>query len=104
MTFAVVGTLSTNIQSNKQKETKKTLNFSMMFYGITSTVMGSGSILLNRKPKNGFHGSEKKKHVIVVSEDTKSIKKRQKMIPARNSHITRALNLVTYVYMCISST
>ena len=75
MTLAVVGTLSKNKQSNKQKETKKqTLNFSMMSYGITSTVMGSGSILLNRKPKNGFQGSEKKKHLIVVSEDSESIK------------------------------
>ena len=60
-------------QSNKQKETK-TLNFSMMSYGITCTVMGSGSTLLNRKPKNGFQGSEKKKHVNVVSEDAKSNK------------------------------
>ena len=73
--LAAVGTLSTNKQSNKQKETnKKTLNFSKMSYGITSTVMGSGSILLNRKPQNGFQGSEKKKHLIVVSEDTKSVK------------------------------
>ena len=31
----------------------------MMSYGITSTVMGSGSSLLNRKPKNGFQGSKK---------------------------------------------
>ena len=74
MTLDVVGTLRTNKHSNKQKETKKTLYFSMMSYGITSTVMGSGSILLNRKPKNGFQGSEKKKQFIVVSEDTKSIK------------------------------
>ena len=74
MTSAVVGTLGKNKQSNKQIETKKALNFSMMSYGITSTVMGSVSILLNRKFKNGFQGSEKKKHVIVISEDTKSIK------------------------------
>ena len=65
-------------------------------------VMGSG--LLNRKSKNGFQGTETKKHVIVVSEDTKSIKKRQKIIPARNFHIISALNLITYVYMFISST
>ena len=45
----------------------------MMSYEITSTVMGSGSILFNWKPKNGFQGSEKKKHVIVVSDDTKAI-------------------------------
>ena len=75
MTLAVVGTLSTNKQSNKQKETK-TLNFSMMSYGITSlsTEMGSGSILLNRMLKNGFKRPAKKEHVIVVSEDIKSIK------------------------------
>ena len=74
MTLAVGGTLSTNKHSNKQKETKqKTHNFSTMSYGITSTVMGSGAILLNQ-PKHGFQGSEKKKHVSVVSDDTKSIK------------------------------
>ena len=27
--------------------------------------------------------------------------KTKKLIPARNSHITSALNLITYVYMCI---
>ena len=59
MTLAVVGTLSTNEKSSKQKETK-TLNYSMMSYGITSTVMCSGSILLNQKPQNGFQGSEKR--------------------------------------------
>ena len=76
----------------------------MMSYGITSTEMSFGSILLNRKPENGFQRSEKKKHVIVVPEDTKSIKWRQNLIPARNYHITSALNLITFVYMCISST
>ena len=61
MTSAIVGTLSTNKQSTLQKETKKkTLNFSMTCYGITSTVIVSGPILLNLKPKNGFQGSEKK--------------------------------------------
>ena len=43
-----------------QKGNKKTFNFSMTSYGITSTVMGSGSILLNQKPQNGFQGSDKK--------------------------------------------
>ena len=101
MTLAVLGTLSTNKQSNKQKETKQpTLNFSMMSYGITSTVMGSGSILLNRKPKKQVPGIRKK--------ETRHCRTRRhqidQMIPARNSHITGALNLITYVYMCISST
>ena len=94
MTLAVLGTLSTNKQSNKQKETKNTLNFRMMSYGITSTVMGSGSILLNWKPKKRVPGIRKKKHVIVVSDDTQSINKDNHLIPARNSHITNALNLI----------
>ena len=80
MTLADEGTLSTNKQSNKQKETnKKTFNFSMMSYGIASPVMGSGSFLLNWKPKNGLLESEKKKHVIIVSEDIKSIKYSQQI-------------------------
>ena len=48
----------TNNQINKREQ--KTLNFSMMSHGITSMVMGSGSVLLNRKPKNGFGGSKEK--------------------------------------------
>ena len=105
MTLAVVGTLSKNKQSNKQKETKKqTLNFSMMSYGITSTVMGSGSILLNRKPKNGFQGSEKRNTSLSYQKTANRSNKDKQSIPARNSHITSALNLMTYVYMCISST
>ena len=106
MTLAVVGTLSTNEQSNKQKDTnKKTLNFSMMSNGITSTVMGSGSILLNRKPQNRFQGSEKNTPLSYQKTPNRS-NKDKKLIPARNSHITSALNLITYVYvyMCISST
>ena len=76
----------------------------MMSYGITSTVMGSGSILLNRKPKNGFQGSEKKtRHCRIRRHQIDQIKTKI-LIPARNSHITSALNLITYVYMCISST
>ena len=108
MTLAVVGTLSTNKQSNKQREKKNThtLNFSMMSYGITSTVMGSGSILLNRKPQNGFQGSENPPlHCRIRRHKIYQIRTK-KMIPARNSNITSALNLITYVYryMCISST
>ena len=73
MTLAVVGTLSTNKQSNKQKETKNT--------------QFQHDVLRDNKYSNGFMvnfieseapkrvpGIRKKKHVIVVSEDTKSIK------------------------------
>ena len=105
MTLAVVGTLSTTKQSNKQKETRKTLLFIIMSYGITSTVMGSGSNLLNRKPQNGFQGSEKKRNTSLSYQKTPNrSNKDKKLIPARNSHITSALNLIIYVYMCISST
>ena len=89
MTLDVVGTLSTNKQSNKQKETKQ------------KNTLFQHDILRDNKYGNGFWvnfieleaekrvpGIRKKKHVIVVLEDTKSIKYRQKYIPARNSHIT----------------
>ena len=96
MTLAVVGTLSTNKQSNKQKATKNPLNFSMMSYGRTSTVMGSGSILLNRKPKNGLQGKKETRHCRIRRHQIDQIKTK-KMILARNSHITSVLNLITYV-------
>ena len=104
MTLAVVGTFSTNKQSNKEKETKKTLNVSMMSYGITSTLMGSGSILSSGKPKNGFQGSEKRNTSLSYQKTPNRSNKDKQLIPARNSHITSDLNLTTCVYMCISST
>ena len=95
MTLAVGRTFSTNKQSNKQKETKKTLNFSMMSYGITSTVMGSGSLFIELEAPNTSLSYQ-----ITPNRSNKD----KKLIPARNSHITNVLNLITYVYMCISST
>ena len=73
MTFAVVGTLSTNKQSNKQKETKNT-QFQHDIprdnkYGNACWVNFIESEAQKRVP-----GIRKKKHVIVVSEDTNSIK------------------------------
>ena len=65
MTVAVVGTLSINKQSNKQKETKST-----QFQHDGLRVMGSGSIFFNRKPKNGFQGSEKKKNTSLSYQKT----------------------------------
>ena len=70
MTLAVVGTLSTNKQSNKQKETKKT------------HTQFQHDVLRDNKYGNGFWVNfieseapkQKKTHFIVVSEDTKSIK------------------------------
>ena len=60
MPLAVDETLNSIKQPNKQKKTKKTLNFGIMSHEITNTEMGSGSILLNHEPQNGFHGSEKR--------------------------------------------
>ena len=102
MTYAVVGTLSTNNQSNKQKETKNHTQFRHDV--LRDNRYGNGFWFIESEVQIGFQGTEKKKHVIVVSEDTKSIKKRQKIIQARNFHIISALNLITYVYLFISST
>ena len=96
MTLDVVGTLSTNKQSNKQKETKNTLFQHDVPRDIT---YGNGFWVnfIESEAQKRVPGIRKKKHVIVVSEDTKSIKYRQKMILARHFHITSALNLITYV-------
>ena len=61
--------------------------------------MGSGSIILNRKPKNGFQGSEKRNTSLSYQKTPNRSNKDKKLIPARNSHITSALNLITYVYV-----
>ena len=73
MTLVVVGTLSTNKQLNKQKETKNT---QFQHDVLWDNKYGNGFWVnfIELKPENGLQGSEKKKHVIVVSEDTKSIK------------------------------
>ena len=105
MTLAVVGMLSTNKQSNKQKE--KNTQF-------------QHDVLRDNKYGNGFWvnfiESEAQKRVPMIrKKETRHFRIRRhqlnqikikKLIPARNSHITSALNLITctYVYMCISST
>ena len=73
MTLAVVGTLSTNKQSNKQKETKKTTPFQND--DLRDNKYGNGfwiNFIESEAPKR-VPGIRKKKHVIVVSSDTKSI-------------------------------
>ena len=67
-------------------------------------VMGSGSNVSNGKPKNGFQGSEKRNTSLSYQKTPNRSNKDKQLIPARNSRITSALNLITYVYMCISST
>ena len=73
MTLAVVGTLSTNDKSKKQKETKNT-QFQHDILRDNKYGNGFWVSFIESEAKNGLQGSEKKKHVIVVSEDTKSIK------------------------------
>ena len=75
MTLAVVGTLSTNKQSNKQKETKKK-NTQFQHDVLRDNKYGYRfwvNFIESEAPKR-VPGIRKKKHVIVVSEDTKSIK------------------------------
>ena len=72
MTLAVVGTLSTNKQSNKQKETKNT---PFQNGDLRDNKYGNGfwiNFIESEAPKR-VPGIRKKKHVIVVSSDTKSI-------------------------------
>ena len=106
MTLAVVGTLSTNKQSYEQKDTNKNTQF-------------QHDVLRDNKYGNGFWvnfieleapkqvpGIRKRKTSLSYQRTPNRSNKDKKLIPARNSHITSALNLITYVYMymCISST
>ena len=73
MTLAVVGTLSTNKQSNKQKETKNT-QFQHVVLRDNKYGNGFWVNFIESEAQKRVLGIRKKKHVIVVSEDTKSIK------------------------------
>ena len=104
MTLAVVGPLSTNKQSYVQKETTNT--------------QFQHDVLRDNKYGNGFWvnfiqleaqkrvpGIRKKRNTSLLYQKTPiRSNKDKKLIPARNSNITSALYLITYVYMCISST
>ena len=73
MTLAVEGMLSTNKQSNKQKETKNT---QFQHDVLRDNKYGNGlwvNFIESEAPKR-VPGIRKKKHVIVVSKDTNSIK------------------------------
>ena len=98
MTLAVVGTLSTNKQSNKQKENK---------FDYRDNKYGNGFCVnfIEPEAQKQVPGIREKEtcHCRIIRHPNPS-NKGKKMIPARNSHITSALNLITYVYMCISST
>ena len=100
MTLAVVGTLSTNkLQINKRTQTKHT--------------QFQHDVLRDNKYGNGFWvyfiESEASKRVSGIRKKrNKSLSyqkipnrsnKDKKLIPARNPHMTSALNLITYVYV-----
>ena len=74
MTLAVVGTLSTNKQSNKQKETKKHTQFKHDVLRDNKYGNGFWVNFIESEAQKRVPGIRKKKHVIAVSEDTKSIK------------------------------
>ena len=73
MTLAVVGTFSTNKQSNKEKETKDT-QFQHDILQDNKYGNGLWVKFIEWEAQKRVPGIRKKKHVIVVSEDTKSIK------------------------------
>ena len=73
MTFAVVGTLSTNKQSNKQKETKNT-QFQHDIPWDNKYGNGFWVNFIESEAQKRVPGIRNKEHVIVVSEDTNSIK------------------------------
>ena len=100
MTLALVGTLSTNKQSNTQKETKNT---QYQHDDLRDNKDGNGfwSILLNGKPQNGFRDQKKETRHCRIRRHRIDQINTKKLIPARNSHITSTLNLITCVYMCI---
>ena len=92
-------------QSNKQKETKKHTQFQHDV--LPDTKYGDGfwvNSIESEAPKR-VPGIRKKetRHCRIRRHQIDQIKTK-KMIPARNSYTTSALNLITYVYMCISST
>ena len=69
MTLAVVGTFSTNKQSNKQRETKNT---QFQHDVLRDNKYGNGfwvNFIGSEAPKR-VQGIRKKKHIIVVSKDT----------------------------------
>ena len=56
--------------------------------------MGSESILLKQKPKSGFQGLKKRNTSLSYQKTPNRSNKDKKLIPARNSHITSALNIL----------
>ena len=105
ITLAVVGTLSTNKQSNKQKETKKNTQFQHDV--LRDNKYGNGfcvNFIESKAPKRVSWIRKKRNTSLSCQKTPNRSNKDKKMILARNSHITSALNLITYVYMCISST
>ena len=96
-------TLAVNKQSNKQNETK---NARFQHDVLRDNKYGNGfwvSIIESKAPKR-VPGIRKKetRHCRIRGHQIDQIK--TKNDSSKKSHITSALNLITYVYMCISST
>ena len=100
MTYAVVGTLSTNNQSNKQKETKNHTQFRHDV--LRDNRYGNGFWFIESEVQKRVPGNRKKETRHCRIRRHQIDHKKTKMIPARNFHIISALNQITYVYMFIS--
>ena len=74
MTLAVVGTLSTNKQSNINKRKQKHTQFQHDVLRDNKYGDGFWVNFIESEAQKQVPGIRKKKHVIVVSVDTKSIK------------------------------
>ena len=104
MTLAIVGTLSTNKPSNKQKETKNT---QFQHDVLQDNKYGNGfwvNFIELEAQKTGSIDQKKRNTSLSYQKTPNRSNKDKKLISARNSHITSALNLISYEYICISST
>ena len=105
MAFAVVWTLSTNKQSNRQKENKTHTKFQHDV--LRDNKYGNGfwiNFIESEAEKMGSKDQKKRNTSLSYQKTPNRSNKDKKLISARNSYITSASNIITYVYMFICST
>ena len=101
MTLAVGGMLSTNKHSNKQKKNKKK-NTQYQHGVLRDNKYGNGfwvNFIESGAPKTSFRDPKKRITSLSYQKTPNRSNKDKNTIPARNSHITNASNLITYVHV-----
>ena len=95
----------TNNQINKRKQKTHTKFHHDV---LRDSKYGNGfgvNCIIELEAQKRVPGIRKKRNTSLSYQMTPNLSsKDNKLIPPRNSHITNALNLITYVYMCKSST